>query len=127
MTRPTMPGKEMNVSFRNHITTMRESTPYTVSYESENHWSVITQKSGSMWPKVRICTLERQRRSWILRTESISIVFKTLMRQLCISEVFLNFPHRLEIFLQNPGHPLLFIQRNNYDHLDGAERPFLCG
>ena len=30
-----------------------QPTSYTVSYNSENHWSVITQSTGSQWPKVR--------------------------------------------------------------------------
>ena len=36
---------------------MSRMTTYTVSYESESHWKVLTQMRGSLWPKVRSSTV----------------------------------------------------------------------
>jgi hypothetical protein len=35
-------------------------TSYTVSYDSESHWSVLTQMQGSLWPKVRAVKLVKE-------------------------------------------------------------------
>lgn len=37
---------------------MNETTAYTVSYHSENHWGVMTQTWGSITPKVNCVSFE---------------------------------------------------------------------
>lgn len=60
--RPSDPARKASIGFdsaiinppfcNKRLTMTRSNTAYTVSYDSQSHWSVITQMWGSKWPTV---------------------------------------------------------------------------